>query len=319
MRLTLLASLSSVAAMLLHCGTFVAANPTFTPHENDGSQVLDQCQGFSVTYPVGQGLVFPENTNRLVAWKAPEGISNVNITLAKADQTPVAVIGTFDANLGSAGEVPVSLNGQEPGEYHFHLEGIGMNCQADSSNFQVTSNSQTSLQQTDDKLVNAVAGATHQDSPYFTNEDRRTHVDQNLSDELNQLQQKHSNQAGHDDANQWQTEEIDDTDNEPVHQDAVGWTEDHENVEGFQEEEIASDDNEPAWIAEPIPSSIVGHTDAVENWSAEALKQENEPSGKVGTGYLPSTGGGSSSGASASHTNGNTIPVLPAEALIANW
>lgn len=181
-----------------------------------------------------------------------------------------------------------------------------------------------------------------------------------MYDELNQLQQKHSNQAGHDDANQWQTEEIDDTDNEPVHQDAVGWTENHENVEGFQaeeidinddqpshsnewteghsneipsnnwvdghenvegfqEEEIASDDNEPAWIAEPISSSIVGHTDAVENWSAEALKQENEPSGKVGTGYLPSTGGGSSSGASASHTNGNTIPVLPAEALIANW
>ncbi|KAF7730283.1 hypothetical protein EC973_002526 [Apophysomyces ossiformis] len=135
------ASLSVAAALLLQSGTFVQASPFFN-HANDIS-VDTTCQDVRITYPATEGLVFEDATKHVIAWQLPAStFQQVNITLVGQDNnnnTNVAYVGTYAADRGASDEVPLSLNGQQPGDYHFHLATVGGTsaCQIDSVKFRI--------------------------------------------------------------------------------------------------------------------------------------------------------------------------------------
>ncbi|OBZ84992.1 hypothetical protein A0J61_06958, partial [Choanephora cucurbitarum] len=142
-----LATLSIAASLVLQSGNFVSATPFFnvptdaTVHSNDASLDANSCDGFRVTYPFSSGLTFEEESKHVVAWQAPSGMKQVNVTLvdtALADSQ--AYIGLFDANQGATEEFPLSLGDKDAGEYRFHLsaQGGSQYCEADSVPFQIT-------------------------------------------------------------------------------------------------------------------------------------------------------------------------------------
>ncbi|KAI8148436.1 hypothetical protein BJV82DRAFT_265916 [Fennellomyces sp. T-0311] len=82
MKIPQLASLTATAALLLHFGSFVQANPMFVeipPAHNDASETT--CEVTRITYPAGEDIVFGNNTEHVVAWNAPSFASQVNLTL----------------------------------------------------------------------------------------------------------------------------------------------------------------------------------------------------------------------------------------------
>ncbi|KAG1062501.1 hypothetical protein G6F42_027407 [Rhizopus arrhizus] len=95
-----LATLSIAASLLLQSGSFVAATPFFNiptvaNHNNDGS-LESGCEGFRITYPSTNGLSFEEASKHIVAWRAPNGMKQVNITMVDNVSSDNSVhIGTF--------------------------------------------------------------------------------------------------------------------------------------------------------------------------------------------------------------------------------
>ncbi|ORY91257.1 hypothetical protein BCR43DRAFT_566792 [Syncephalastrum racemosum] len=198
--------LAATAAMLLHMGNFVHANPMFTDHTNAALDSSAECNGFRVTFPVGSDISFEENTKHLVAWQAPASLQQkVNVTLVKADDdmhAPVSAVGVYDASRGASGEVPVTLNGQSAGSYRFHL--VAGQCTADSAPFEVTAASQD-FKNAGFKNAVQQSPADHQDAAdkYFTNNDQRTHPNAAFNAELDQLVDEDGD-SGHENA-QWFT------------------------------------------------------------------------------------------------------------------
>ncbi|KAG2226898.1 hypothetical protein INT45_010177 [Circinella minor] len=263
-----LVQLASLATVMLQLGTFVQANPLFdSAHSNDGSQE-DVCSSLS----------FEDNSRHLVAWQAPSSIQQVNVTIVNSEQKTVAMVNVFDASKGASGEIPISLNGQDTGEFHFHLAGIGgPACQADSPTFEITRDDgqQQSSDDDDSKkqhenddakawshAVQQVSDYTkddkkeHDNAKWFTNDDQRTHLNAHLNKELDELFS-----TNHDNAAQWQAIEVD-VESEPEHEDsgenlfdhtnAGTWTDEdfdpkHVDVEGFQAEEH-NDDAEVEYV-----------------------------------------------------------------------
>ncbi|KAI8636689.1 hypothetical protein BD408DRAFT_437664 [Parasitella parasitica] len=139
-----LATLSIAASLLLQSGNFVAATPFFNiptvaNHNNDAS--LDSsCKDFKITYPSSSGLSFEEGSKHFVAWQAPNGIKQVNITMIdNASLNNQVHIGTLDTDRLVTNEFPFKLPSQTDGDFHFHISGQGDSqfCVADSVAFHI--------------------------------------------------------------------------------------------------------------------------------------------------------------------------------------
>ncbi|KAI8141989.1 hypothetical protein BJV82DRAFT_156161 [Fennellomyces sp. T-0311] len=267
------------------------------------SQLVD----FRVTYPVGsdlQGREFQNNDKQFVSWQAPGSIQQVNVTLVDAAQNAVAVVKVVDAYAGTTGEIPVSFGNGEPGEYHFHLAGIGgPACQADSGTFKMVK-----TQEHDDVYDEKAWRHALQDvgdyvddkddhkNEYFTNEDHRTHLNDQIIHELDEIS------SSHNDVGQWQAEEVaveaepkheDDIDSLFDHSNAATWSEEeldpkHTDVQGFQAEEHDDDasvhyvtdySSVGQWQEEQIEESeATGHQDA-DGWVEDVSKFDHTDSG----------------------------------------
>ncbi|KAI9278497.1 hypothetical protein BDA99DRAFT_531247 [Phascolomyces articulosus] len=260
-----LIQLASLATVMLQLGTFVQANPLFDgTHNNDGSPT-DICSTFRVTYPMEEGLSFADNSRHLISWQAPKGIQQVNVTIVNPEQKTVAMVNVFNASKGVSGEIPISLNGQDTGDFHFHLAAIGgPACQADSATFKITREDDEdddekkqeketdqkkdhknddskdwshALQQLDDyvKEDDKKDEGEHKNK-WFTNYDERTHLNDHLNQELDQLFSKSGKETQHDDVTEWLAVELD-VEPEPKHEDTAENMFDHTNDGTFSDEE----------------------------------------------------------------------------------
>ncbi|KAI9320903.1 hypothetical protein BX666DRAFT_1912394 [Dichotomocladium elegans] len=304
MKVDRLTRLSAAAAFLLQLGTFVHASPMFTEHNNAAD--ASSCQELRVTYPAGSAVTFEDNTKHLIAWIPPASLQQINITLANTNQETVSWVGLFDAQKGASGEVDVLLNGQQPGEYHFHLAAVGVsNCEVDSDPFQVTAPSTTkTVEQVTTSNIQQTSSSSdetgdHHDE-WFTNEDLRTHVDKSTDEDKD-----------HSDASEWFTndderthldkvtnEELDELVGDEQHSNVGEWfTNDDERthlnkeflheLENLQEANISHDDGLDSWIAEEIevpsgpewhddsPSSAIPNHSNIGEWIAEELDQQH--------------------------------------------
>ncbi|KAJ8659537.1 hypothetical protein O0I10_004902 [Lichtheimia ornata] len=279
MKLASYTTLSAAAAVLLQLGTFVHANPMFEEH-NDAASTEDNCQGFRVTFPAGTGLQFEENSKHLVAWgKAPAGLDQVNVTLANANQEAVAWLGLYDASLGATtSEMPFPLNGQQPGDYHIHLAGVGSNaCQVDSDPFKMNA-AKTIQQATTNNLQQTGSNTSNDDhedaASNFTNDDQRTHLNEDMLNEIEQLAQE---KTKHDNAKYF-TNDDQRTNKQHSNADASWFTNDDQRSHKNDSEH---DDSLDAWSTEEVSmedaktwhddsADVVDHSNVGE-WTSEDL------------------------------------------------
>ncbi|ORZ06610.1 hypothetical protein BCR42DRAFT_496190 [Absidia repens] len=214
-----LASLTTAATLILQLGTFVDASPFFTEntasiHGNDADTTA-QCEGLRFSFPADSGLTFEEKSKHVVAWQAPSALDNVVLSLVKEGDasTPISV-GNYDAKSGATKELPLDLQGQQPGTYHYHIQATGSagDCSVDSVAFTVSQQQQQQQQQSDthqpststqddqhsnndetfDNLIQSIKGQT------FSNEHIDSQLDELVND-LKQTQNSHSNDQTFDD------------------------------------------------------------------------------------------------------------------------
>ncbi|KAI8394034.1 uncharacterized protein BYT42DRAFT_28376 [Radiomyces spectabilis] len=283
--------LSLTAGLLLQAGTFVQASPLFTGdgHWNDVAN-NDPCQDFRITFPANSGLSFEEDTKHLVAWQAPSSLENVDITLVDSNNNNVVGhIGSYGAKRGVSDEVPLTLNGGQPGNYRFHLQAKSSNgatCDLDSVAFQITQSSDNESHSNGDgqnwsAALNNVSGEAaksissepeHYNAEYFTNEDRRTgahsdnHLNANLKQEIDQLgESTHPNAA-------WFTNDDQRTGHTNEHNDMPHWN--AEDLSWFTNEDhrTTPDHANAEWVEDAIEEPQ--HNDA-EGWEVEEFEHAN--------------------------------------------
>ncbi|KAF7727276.1 hypothetical protein EC973_007792 [Apophysomyces ossiformis] len=255
MKVSQLISLSSTATLVLQCGSFVRASPIFSYPHADELPDANTCQGFRISYPTASGIQYEQHSKHVVAWQAPEGLGQVDLTLVKSDDNSSSQsIGVYDGQRGASDEFTFNA---PSGEYRYHLKAqIGQNtCELDSQPFQITAGTE----KTDVNDLEAIISSIRQGSST-----------QSLDDEqLDELLQsiKEGDETPHNNAiNQDLAAELQQlsgaTDSEDQHSSA-------NHVDGFLVEEHV-DDEANDWVDSNVPD----HSNEGD-WQAEELDTVN--------------------------------------------
>ncbi|SAM03890.1 hypothetical protein [Absidia glauca] len=200
--LSQLASLSAAATLMLQLGTFVEASPFFTENaataHSNAADPTQQCEGLS----------FEENSKHVVAWQAPKSLDQIALTLvSNSDSSNPISVGTYKFDKGATEELPLELKGQQPGQYHYHIQ--SGDCSIDSVEFTITAEQQkttppvTSAQdagdhtnddETFDNLIQTMKGLPSDNTDSNSND---AHLDQLVND-LKHTESTHSNDEAFD-------------------------------------------------------------------------------------------------------------------------
>ncbi|KAI7861282.1 hypothetical protein BDF14DRAFT_1960508 [Spinellus fusiger] len=306
MKFLTLTRLSSVAGLLLQCGSFVQASPLFQPtHSN--SVEGDPCAGFRITYPTATDLVYDDNSKHIVAWQSPDAFQQVNITLVETEtKVLVGSIGIYDANHGASDEIALDLGDHATGKYNYKIVANveTTTCELESSSFTINKRAVTTTTTTTSTtapIVNTPAAttedtasedATSEEHEDGVQEDQWVEMDGEFDGFDDKAAQKddtssdnHDNSSyftnsdlrtSHGNAAEW-TEET------AAHTNAAEWTEetDHSNEAHWDSEEIdvetEAHQNSASWIVDA--ASVPDHSNESQ-WSEEVV-DANAPSSAI--------------------------------------
>ncbi|KAG0182649.1 hypothetical protein DFQ28_011174 [Apophysomyces sp. BC1034] len=151
MKLSQLISLSSTATLFLQYGSFVQASPIFPLNYPHADELPDAgaCEEFRITYPAVSGMQYEQHSKHIVAWQAPKGLGQVDLSLVKSSgDANIQNIGVYDGAHGVSDEFEFTAPSDpyeagelipSTGEYRFHLKAQSgqSTCELDSQPFEI--------------------------------------------------------------------------------------------------------------------------------------------------------------------------------------
>ncbi|KAI8881090.1 hypothetical protein K501DRAFT_8835 [Backusella circina FSU 941] len=203
-------NLSVVATLLLQSGHFVNATPLFNVapggnHLNDAS-LENVCDSLKITYPLPTktDLEYEDASKHVIAWKASDAITNLNITMVDSNNAANSIyVGTFAASLGATEELPINLDGHEAGEYHYHISGQSgdQTCEVDSVNFKITKREEPTVTQ-EPTAANTITPAATEATT--TADTTSTHLnEEEISNIIQNIHSKTAPESNHNDDDGW--------------------------------------------------------------------------------------------------------------------